>query len=90
MNSNDEVTYVEYVSEATDHPDYEAAVRSSEKHKIIVHQIAPRAMLTSFCRKKGLVFTKGDAHGTIKEPNRDKGMNVDDEFASRNIIWNNR
>jgi thioredoxin-dependent peroxiredoxin len=28
VNSNDEVTYVEYVSEATDHPDYEAAVEA--------------------------------------------------------------
>jgi hypothetical protein len=25
-----------------------------------------------FCRKKGLVFTKGDAHVTIKAPNREK------------------
>jgi thioredoxin-dependent peroxiredoxin len=30
VNSNDEVTYVEYVSEATDHPDYEAAVDAAK------------------------------------------------------------
>ncbi|PLT27830.1 thiol peroxidase [Peribacillus deserti] len=28
INSSDEVTYVEYVSEATNHPDYEAAIEA--------------------------------------------------------------
>ncbi|WP_017726575.1 thiol peroxidase [Halalkalibacterium ligniniphilum] len=30
VNSNDEVTYVEYVSEATNHPDYEAAIEAAK------------------------------------------------------------
>ncbi|WP_201715868.1 thiol peroxidase [Rossellomorea arthrocnemi] len=33
VNSNDEVTYVEYVSEATDHPNYEAAVEAVKNAK---------------------------------------------------------
>ncbi|MBT2643971.1 thiol peroxidase [Bacillus sp. ISL-41] len=31
VDSNDKVTYVEYVSEATDHPDYEAAVEAAQQ-----------------------------------------------------------
>lgn len=31
VDSNDTVTYVEYVSEATDHPDYEAAVEAAKQ-----------------------------------------------------------
>jgi thioredoxin-dependent peroxiredoxin len=31
VDSNDKVTYVEYVSEATDHPDYEAAVEAAKQ-----------------------------------------------------------
>ncbi|WP_408007195.1 thiol peroxidase [Pseudalkalibacillus sp. A8] len=30
VDSNDKVTYVEYVSEATDHPDYEAAIEAAK------------------------------------------------------------
>lgn len=30
VDSNDQVTYVEYVSEATDHPNYEAAVEAAK------------------------------------------------------------
>lgn len=33
VDSNDTVTYVEYVSEATDHPDYEAAVEAAKQAK---------------------------------------------------------
>lgn len=33
VNSNDEVTYVEYVSEATDHPNYEAAIEAAKQAK---------------------------------------------------------
>ncbi|KMK91464.1 thiol peroxidase [Rossellomorea marisflavi] len=33
VNSNDEVTYAEYVSEATDHPDYEAAIEAVKNAK---------------------------------------------------------
>ncbi|WLR50219.1 thiol peroxidase [Bacillus tianshenii] len=31
VNSNDEVTYVEYVKEATDHPDYDSALEAAKK-----------------------------------------------------------
>ncbi|MCM3572203.1 thiol peroxidase [Mesobacillus subterraneus] len=31
VDSNDKVTYVEYVSEATDHPNYEAAVEAAKQ-----------------------------------------------------------
>lgn len=31
VDSNDKVTYVEYVSEATDHPDYDAAVEAAKQ-----------------------------------------------------------
>jgi len=31
VDSNDKVTYVEYVSEATNHPDYEAAIEAAKK-----------------------------------------------------------
>lgn len=31
VNSNDEVTYVEYVEEATNHPDYERAIEAAKK-----------------------------------------------------------
>ena len=34
VNSNDEIVYVEYVSEGTNHPNYEAALRSSKSSKI--------------------------------------------------------
>lgn len=33
VNSNDEVTYAEYVSEATDHPNYEAAIEAAKAAK---------------------------------------------------------
>ncbi|MFO1444122.1 thiol peroxidase [Bacillus sp. Bva_UNVM-123] len=33
VDSNDTVTYVEYVSEATDHPNYEAAVEAAKQAK---------------------------------------------------------
>ncbi|WP_158736579.1 thiol peroxidase [Alteribacillus sp. YIM 98480] len=33
IDSNDEVTYTEYVSEATNHPDYEAAVNAAKEAK---------------------------------------------------------
>ncbi|MCF6138226.1 thiol peroxidase [Pseudalkalibacillus berkeleyi] len=33
VDSNDKVTYVEYVSEATNHPDYEAAVEAAKSAK---------------------------------------------------------
>jgi thioredoxin-dependent peroxiredoxin len=33
VNSNDKVTYVEYVSEATDHPNYEAAIEAAKAAK---------------------------------------------------------
>ena len=33
VDSNDTVTYVEYVSEATNHPDYEAAVEAAKQAK---------------------------------------------------------
>ncbi len=33
VDSNDEVTYVEYVSEATDHPDYDAAIQAAKAAK---------------------------------------------------------
>jgi thioredoxin-dependent peroxiredoxin len=33
VDSNDTVTYAEYVSEATDHPDYEAAVEAAKQAK---------------------------------------------------------
>jgi len=33
VDSNDNVTYVEYVSEATDHPDYEAAIEATKQAK---------------------------------------------------------
>lgn len=33
VDSNDKVTYVEYVSEATDHPNYEAAVEAAKSAK---------------------------------------------------------
>jgi thioredoxin-dependent peroxiredoxin len=33
VDSNDEVTYVEYVSEATDHPNYEAAIEAAKAAK---------------------------------------------------------
>ncbi|WP_080844434.1 thiol peroxidase [Cytobacillus gottheilii] len=33
VDSNDEVTYVEYVSEATDHPDYDAAIEAAKAAK---------------------------------------------------------
>ncbi|MFB4163028.1 thiol peroxidase [Alteribacillus sp. JSM 102045] len=33
IDSNDEVTYAEYVSEATNHPDYEAAVNAAKEAK---------------------------------------------------------
>ncbi|WP_079510057.1 thiol peroxidase [Mesobacillus jeotgali] len=33
VDSNDKVTYVEYVSEATDHPNYEAAVEAAKQAK---------------------------------------------------------
>ncbi|WP_243386048.1 thiol peroxidase [Bacillus kexueae] len=33
VNSNDEVTYVEYVSEATNHPNYEAAIEAVKEAK---------------------------------------------------------
>lgn len=33
VDSNDTVTYVEYVSEATNHPDYEAAVAAAKQAK---------------------------------------------------------
>ncbi|HWO97317.1 MAG TPA: thiol peroxidase [Bacillus sp. (in: firmicutes)] len=33
INSNDEVTYVEYVSEATNHPNYEAAIEAAKAAK---------------------------------------------------------
>jgi thiol peroxidase len=33
VDSNDKVTYVEYVSEATDHPDYEAALEAAKSAK---------------------------------------------------------
>lgn len=31
VDSNDKVTYVEYVKEATDHPDYESAIEAAKK-----------------------------------------------------------
>ncbi|RHW40749.1 thiol peroxidase [Neobacillus notoginsengisoli] len=31
VDSNDKVTYVEYVSEATNHPDYDAAIEAAKK-----------------------------------------------------------
>lgn len=33
VDSNDKITYVEYVSEATDHPNYEAAVEAAKSAK---------------------------------------------------------
>jgi thiol peroxidase len=33
VDSNDKVTYVEYVSEATNHPDYEAAINAAKEAK---------------------------------------------------------
>lgn len=33
VDSNDKVTYVEYVSEATDHPDYDKAVQAAKQAK---------------------------------------------------------
>jgi thiol peroxidase len=33
VDSNDQVTYVEYVSEATNHPDYEAALEAAKASK---------------------------------------------------------
>lgn len=33
VDSNDQVTYVEYVSEATNHPDYEAAIEAARQAK---------------------------------------------------------
>jgi thioredoxin-dependent peroxiredoxin len=33
VNSNDEVTYVEYVNEVTDHPNYEAAIEAAKAAK---------------------------------------------------------
>jgi thioredoxin-dependent peroxiredoxin len=33
IDSNDEVTYAEYVSEATNHPDYEAAISAAKEAK---------------------------------------------------------
>lgn len=33
IDSNDKVTYVEYVSEATNHPDYEAAIAAAKSAK---------------------------------------------------------
>lgn len=33
VDSNDNVTYVEYVSEATDHPNYEAAIEAAKSAK---------------------------------------------------------
>lgn len=33
IDSNDEVTYVEYVSEATNHPNYEAAIEATKQAK---------------------------------------------------------
>ncbi|MBM4762562.1 thiol peroxidase [Bacillus sp. B15-48] len=33
VDSNDKVTYVEYVSEATNHPDYEAAIKAVSEAK---------------------------------------------------------
>ncbi|MDV2684763.1 thiol peroxidase [Alkalihalophilus sp. As8PL] len=33
IDSNDEVTYAEYVSEATNHPDYEAAINAAKEAK---------------------------------------------------------
>lgn len=33
VDSNDQVTYVEYVSEATNHPDYDAAVEAAKEAK---------------------------------------------------------
>ena len=33
VDSNDTVTYAEYVSEATDHPNYEAAIEAAKQAK---------------------------------------------------------
>ena len=33
VDSNNQVTYAEYVSEATDHPDYEAALQAAKEAK---------------------------------------------------------
>jgi thiol peroxidase len=30
VDSNNQITYVEYVSEATNHPDYEAAIEAAK------------------------------------------------------------
>ena len=33
VDSNDKVVYVEYVSEGTNHPDYEAAIKAAKEAK---------------------------------------------------------